>query len=253
MIMLSDISAALTIDEVASRLKNFPHDQYLYVGSIMRSIALAAGTIVLLEIALELKRYRLLLFPWVATLLACLVTITTWGRGLILTNSRANLLDTILPMFMGIVEVCMFTILSPRILLKHKSLKSIGGGLPEKGFKDWICWFVFFTIHTLLAVILVWNRISQTKVDEDFGKELRPLAEQYVTWMWHDLRGALFGTAVSAASALILLILFRRRKSLKWWCIGFTVFPMAILTGVMIEADHQREMTEAFVFTQSRK
>lgn len=219
----------------------------------MRSIALAAGTVVLLEILVNCRTYRLLLLPWLATLIACLVTITTWGRGLVLTNSRADLLDTVLPMLMGIAEVCMFTILSPRLLLRHEPQETHGQKLPEDSFRLWIYWFVFSTIHTFLAVILVGNRISQTNVAEDFCKELKPLAEEYITWMWSDLIGALFGTALSAASAFFLFIWFRKQKSLRGWCIGLTVLPIIILTSVVIRADHQRERTEAFIFALSRQ
>jgi hypothetical protein len=250
MTLVLTITNALMRDDIAIRLKNFPHDQYLYVGGFMRSIALFAGTVVLLEILVSWRRYRWLLLPWLATFLACLITMTTWGRGVLLANSPANLWDTVLPMLMGIVEVCMFAILSPRVLLQHKPVDDSIGALPAQSFTHWAYWFLFSTAHSLLAVFLVLNRISLTHPTSDFGVDLQPLAEQYMGWMWNDVRGASFGTVLSLVSAFVLL---RRPKSLLGWSIGLTVIPVVVFTLVSVQADHQRKITNDFIFAQAQK
>jgi hypothetical protein len=244
------ITNALTPDEIAARLKSFPHDQYLYVGGFMRSIALAAGTIVLLEIFGNWRKYRWLLFPWIATLLACLVTITTWGRGVLLANSPANILDAVLPMLIGIVEVCMFTILSPRILLQRESDTTSDGVLPPRSFRHWAYWFVFSAMHAFLAVFLVWNRMSLTHVDLDFSADLRSLGLEYVGWMKGDVIGASVGTVLSAVSACILL---RKKKNTLRWSVALTLIPIVVFVCVSVQADHQRSRTNDVIFAQDHK
>src|SRR6266487_3856601 len=98
------MSSTLTVEQLQIRLSQFPHDQYLYIGGFMRSVALAAGTLVLMEILLQFRRYGVRLLPWTVAFGAILVTLTTWGRGVLLTNSRANVFDAILPILMGITE-----------------------------------------------------------------------------------------------------------------------------------------------------
>jgi hypothetical protein len=44
------MSSQLTVDQLATRLNNFPYERYLYIGGFMRSVAWAAGTIVLLQL-----------------------------------------------------------------------------------------------------------------------------------------------------------------------------------------------------------
>src|SRR2546421_715740 len=140
------MSEPLNIDTVSTRLTNFPHDRYLYIGGFMRSVALAAGTLVLIKIALDFKNYRPRLLPWVAALLATMVTLLTWGRGILLTNARANVLDAIIPTLMGITEFCLFAILLPQENLSDQKPAT------EQKFEPWYLWFLVLAIHTLLAV-----------------------------------------------------------------------------------------------------
>lgn len=107
------MSSTLTVDDIANRLTNFPHDRYLYIGGFMRSVAWAAGTIVLLRILRSDKKYWPRLLPWVGSFLATMVTLMTWGRGILLTNSSANVWDSVFPTLMGIVEFCLFAVLAP--------------------------------------------------------------------------------------------------------------------------------------------
>src|SRR5713101_4187506 len=98
------MSSQLQLSDLASRLNNFPHDRYLYIGGFMRSVAWAAGTIVLLHILRNFPKYFPRLLPWALSFVATMLTLTTWGRGILLTNSRANKWDSFFPMFMGITE-----------------------------------------------------------------------------------------------------------------------------------------------------
>jgi hypothetical protein len=105
------MSSEITAHDIAVRLANFPHDRYLYVGGVMRSVAWAAGTVVLLQILR--RRYWPRLLPWLVAFLSTMITLMTWGRGILFTNSRANEWDSVTTTLMGIAEFCLFAVLMP--------------------------------------------------------------------------------------------------------------------------------------------
>ncbi len=109
------MSEALNREVVKQRLLDFPRDNYLYIGNIVRGVALYWGSVVLLEILGRFDEEWPRLVPWVASLMAVLLTYTTWGRGVILTNSRADLWDTAFPLLLGIDEFCLFGVLSSQV------------------------------------------------------------------------------------------------------------------------------------------
>lgn len=243
------MSSTLTVQEVAHRLGQFPHDRYLYIGGFMRSVALAAGTFVLLEIVLNYKKYRLRLLPWIAALLATMITLTTWGRGVLLTNSRANLLDAVLPTLMGIVEFCLFAILAPR--LNKNGHDTVLG----KGVEPWHLWPFFNATHVGLAVLLVSNRIWNTDPVADYVPELQPLAREYMEWMRGDRIGAGITTLILIIVGLITLSLVRKAthnhaRSQRYWrtYVVLSCVPILVYTFVIVMAEKQRQRADEYVF-----
>jgi hypothetical protein len=234
----------INVDEVASRLQAFPHDTYLYVGSFMRSVALAAGAFVLLEIV-ACKKYWWRLLPWSAAMMATTVTLTTWGRGVLFTNSRANIGDSILPLLMGVVEVCLFAILSPSEYWKRSDPPTIA-------FGSWRYFPFIHATHALLAVGLIINRLSQTS-PEDFSPMLQPLGIDYVTWMKNDLRGAVAGVVVFSLLGVLALYLaklhakFQGRRRYGVEVAALAIIPMIIYLGVVYQSDKQRQRADTFV------
>jgi hypothetical protein len=244
------MSLPLTVDQVVQRLNNFPHDNYLYIGGFMRSVALAAGTFVLLEILLNFRRYWPRLLPWLASLLAVLVTLMTWGRGILLTNSKANIWDAVLPLLMGITEFVLFAILAPQKRYDSEPVE-------YKPIQPWNYWFFAHAIHGLLAFFLVWNRISNTDVVRDFQPELRPLGAEYLQWIKLDRIGAFKGFAMFTVLGILTLLLARRvqarpPKRLHYlWCGIFCLLPLVplgIYCKVVYDAEKQRERTDQVVF-----
>lgn len=242
------MSSTLTVHEVASRLSQFPHDRYLYIGGFMRSVALAAGTFVLLEIVLNYKRYRLRLLPWLAALLATTITLTTWGRGVLLTNSRANVFDAILPTLMGIVEFCLFAILAPRLEKNGHDM------VIAKGVQPWHLWPFFNAAHVGLAVLLVSNRIWNTDPAADFVPELRPLAGEYMQWMRGDRVGAALTTLGLIILGLATIALVRKaathNQPKRYWRLYaiLSLLPILMYSFVIVMAEKQRQRTDEYVF-----
>jgi len=245
------MSTPLTPEAVAARLLSYPHDTYLYVGSFMRSVALAAGALVLLEI-LSHKRYWWRLLPWVACLLATIITLMTWGRGVLLTNSKSNIWDAILPLLMGISEFCLFAILSPKEYWHPAT--PVRAMQEDDELGSWRYWLFVHAIHALLAVGLVANRLAQTDPVLDFDGRLRPLALEYVGWMKEDLRGAAFGTVIFSLLGLLTLYLAKRekrahKKRYVRIVAALSLVPIIIYSMVTYQAGKQRDRTDEFVST----
>jgi hypothetical protein len=243
------MSAPITVEQVAIRLNNFPHDTYLYLGGFMRSVAWAAGTLVLLEILTNFNKYRLRLLPWVASMLATVVTVSTWGRGVLLTNSRASLGDMFFPILMGIAEFCLFAVLSPQRILGDQDDT-------DNGAKLWHYWFFAQAIHALLAAFLVLNRIYHTDPVNDFDKTLQPLATEYMEWMRGDVIGASIGTVMFTGLGVLTVYLMRRsqkspdrRRLFNAICAGLVLIPIFIYSMVIYQANQQRQRTDEYVFS----
>jgi hypothetical protein len=236
------MSSPITLPEVAERLINFPLDRYLYIGSIMRGIAWAAATYVLLELLINPKKYWPRLLPWFASFLATMVTLTTWGRGVLLTNSRANVWDSVLPTLMGIVEFLLFAILAPRENSDSK-----------RDAEPWNFWFFALGTHALLAVLLVQNRISNTDILKDFEPKLQSLATEYMQWMYADRLGATIGAILFFLFGLLMVFVARRFhvfRSWKAYGILFSVLsliPIIIYSNVVSQAESQRQRTDEVV------
>ncbi len=249
------MSSQLTVDELAARLNSFPYDRFLYIGSFMRSVAWAAGTVVLLEIVRHRTDYLPRLLPWLVSFLATMVTLMTWGRGVLFTNSRANLGDSIFPTLMGILEFCLFAILAPPGIF--------GGGGTSVGFNAatrfgrflgnlhaWHFWFFVLAAHTALAVLLVKNRIDQTDIANDFDPKLSTLANSYMNWMKADKSGAWTATKASLFFGVLMIFTIHIFKSYeKGWIHVISaivypalfVLPILNLGRVIIDAERQRQ------------
>src|SRR5882672_1420407 len=113
--------------DVAERLRNYTLNNYLYLGSIVKGIALYFATLALMQIFTEADWKRAPL--WVAPFAAILVSYMTWGRGVLVTNSRSNIADAVFPLLMGIVEFFLFG-----VLLSNKDHPHF-----------WLNWFLFMS------------------------------------------------------------------------------------------------------------
>ena len=226
----------LTSKEVAERLRNYPRDNYLYIGSIVKGTALAAATLVALAIFSDLRTHWPRIAPWFASLMAITVSYMTWGRGVLLTNARSNLLDSIFPLMMGLVEFLLFGLLLPD---------------KERPFL-WHHWFSILGLHSLLAVLLIQNRLKNTILEEDFSPNLFPLGLELVKWLRKDQIGAGIATVSS-------LIIWLAMITVGWPYLGppyadLTHTVLAGLAGILLllpilSADHQRHYVDKFVST----
>lgn len=229
----------LTREDVATRLKNYQRDGYLYIGGFMKSVTFAAGTIVLIEILSHETEIWLRLPLWIVSLMATLLSYLTWGRGTLLINSRGNLQDAVLPLFMGITEFLLFALLSFGSIANETA---------------WRWWFAALAADFFIGALITWNREKITHLTEDFAPDIRNLGKEMAQWVQNDRRGAVKGLILAGPVACIAPFV---PDPWQWVYPASSVF-FAIFFGRAIKAaNRQRERIEEIIFekpkTRSRK
>jgi|GEM_PF-3470714 len=236
--------------DLISRLHDYPKDNYLFIGSVIKGVAVGFAGLVLLQIVSSPLSEWIKLGPWIASVVVILVSYMTWGRGVILTNARANVWDTVFPLSMGIVEIFLFA-----MLLDNKDHPDVQSQLV-------IDWLAVVGIHTLLAVGLVLNRLRLTDVDKDFTSNLKSLATQYRHWMWGDVIGASVVALVAVCSCLYEhWRIYKQCPSSFWVLQGISTLPKSfwkvhsltalgfagVLWGVVLKANKERNAIDKYV------
>lgn len=228
--MKDELSASI----LSERVRNFAYNQYQYIYGIMKGIALATATIVVLP---AFWNYTDSFFPrlsfWFASFGAILVTHSTTARGILLANHKYNLFDSTLAIILGFFEFLLFVILQP--FTEYPNL--------------WHHWYLVFGIHVCIAGSLVTNRLAQVDVENDFAPSLQKLGITYREWLRSDRKGA-FTTGV----VFIIIWFFVVRLGLlsKQW--GDTahilsgVIAFVLMMRVVRVAESQRIEIAQFVF-----
>jgi hypothetical protein len=187
----------LTIPEVADRLRDYSRENYLLLANVIKGLVLGSATITAIGIASDVPDNWPKLSAFACSGAAMLVSYVTWTRGVLLTNSRSNTHDAVLPLVMGGIEMSLFAILNTKT--------------------GWHFWFFALAMHSFLAVLLVRNRINNT-LKEDFDSKLSELRirEKYIGWMKQDVAGATAGTVASVLFGAITYLLFWKSGQRVW-------------------------------------
>jgi hypothetical protein len=192
---------ALKTEDVADRLRDYARENYLLLANVIKGVVLGSATVTAVGIASHPGHNWQKISPFICSGAATFISYVTWTRGVLLTNSRVNTRDTVLPLVMGGVEVSLFGILNTK------------GAFPA----PWHFWFFLLSLHSLLAVFLVINRIKNTR-REDFDPKLRELVyDDYRAWMKKDVIGALVGTFLSFVFGLVTLFLWWKADQRVWF------------------------------------
>jgi hypothetical protein len=179
------------------------------------------------------------------------------GEGVLLTNSKADIWDSVLPTLMGITEFCLFAILAPRIfgVLKPQENNDKQKVQSESEIEPWHYWFFVLALHADLAVLLVLNRIYLTDKVNDFAPELQDLASQYIGWMKMDVIGAGGSCVAFIIFGLWTRRLMRKRqkhqdrKIYSRIFVVLTLLPIIVYGKVILDAESQRQQTDKAVFS----
>ncbi|HEY0467418.1 MAG TPA: hypothetical protein VGC79_24630 [Polyangiaceae bacterium] len=216
---------------IEDRLKSFTPDNYLYVYGIMKGIALGVGAIIVLPFLDDLPTLLPRLSLWLASIAVLMVSHTTAARGILLTSFRYSWLDTLLPLAIGIVECLLFTILQP-----------------SKESPDlWQHWYFLMAAHMFLVVLLVLNRLTQTR-EEDFDPVLHPLVNRYRSWMKWDILGAgVLGICTVAIGIAINVILLPQWPRVVWWQFIVGTLLVFVMAFVVAKAESERREIIEFI------
>lgn len=206
-------------DRLASRVIDFTRDDYLSLAAVVQSGVLALAALILvrlLENPVDPSRF----LTWAASLSLVFVTHTTWRRGALFASGRHHVLDSILPILLGLTEFLCFAILERS----------------KQGFPEWDDWSLAISAWGLVAALLIANRVRQSK-DEDFEEALRPLLSEYRGWLGSDLRGAIF-VAFSSAVFWGVIQIWEPRGG--WVHFTFAFAVLATSTIVLWQIDKQQ-------------
>ncbi len=214
-----------------SRLKNYPHDNYLYLGSILKGVAVYFAALVGLDILWKRKFWMIV--PWIAAFAAINVSYMKWGRGILLTNSRANLFDTLFPLGMGLVEFSLFALLAIELFLPVHT---------DQQRPPWFrWWFLALSMHGFLAVALVLNRLYYMNIETEFEQPLAAVASKLKSWMWADVGDA---AAVGIGSLIVWVALSKKWFQEKGALIAAAIAAV-VLFCVALQADSERRSIDS--------
>ncbi len=228
------MSFPLTRDDVITRLRDYPRENFVFIGSVFKGIALTVAGLVLLQILTNLRLEWIRLTPWIASMVAVFVTHITWNRGIILTNARSNILDMVFPMAVGVAEFFLFA-----ILLQDKDHPTL-----------WLNWLLCSGIHTAFGGAVASNRLHVTIAERDFDKEIRALGLRYLHWIRQDRFEALAIVGLELiAWALIRFAVLRRGHEHRAGIIQFAICVVltAGLISVIVRSNQEREEIDEYV------
>jgi hypothetical protein len=237
----------LNAKEVAHRLQGYSRENYLLLANVIKGVVLGTATLSAIHIMADLGNNWQKITPFICSTAAAITSYVTWTRGVLLTNSRSNTRDSVIPLLMGGVEISLFAV-----------LQNDGPFI-----KPWHFWFSILGLHALLAVWLVKNRLKNTS-PEDFAPDLRDFAKaEYEEWMKKDIVAAGKGFVMSSVFFGITCFLWatagRRLGFLhvgsEWgnWALFILSIPPAFSIGnVARVATRQLEKLDAEVSKQIR-
>jgi len=229
---------ALGNDEIGRRLHEYARNNYVFLGNVTKGVALAIATSILLQILSDFQSEWVRATLWLTSFLGILVTYMTWDIGSLLSNSRANILDSLLPLLMGMVEFLLFGIL---IKSDNKELTLL-----------WFNWFGCLGLHALFGAIIIHNRISVTNFSDDFVDIT--LARLYHAW----LKQCRIGASCLSIAALITWCFLRywalhryqihTCEILQFW---ITIQFMSILMKVVFDTNRFKYETDEQALKES--
>jgi hypothetical protein len=194
----------LTSKEVADRLRDYSRENYLLLANVIKGVVLASATVTAIHVLTDLPHNWQKITAFACSGAAAFISYITWTRGVLLSNSRSNTRDVVLTFVMGGSEVLLFSFLCTDC------------GFPA----PWHFWFFVLAAHSGLAVLLVKNRIRNTRPD-DFDQELLELVhDDFVHWMKDDILGASIGTGISVLAGCLICLF--------WWKAGQRIFFIPI-------------------------
>jgi hypothetical protein len=199
----------LTRSEIVERLHVHPLQNYALISNVAKGIALGAAGLVLLQILSNLEANWMRLLPWAASLAAILLSYLKLSQGILVSNNRTNVRDSLLPLLMSVVELLLFAVLA----------------VDKDSPYAWLNWPAFLAAHSFLAAALLHSRIGLVDLQRDFThdaseEDVSQLAGEYGSWLKSDR----LETSLAAILQFVFWIVQRfwiGPKSSVWLVTGF--------------------------------
>ena len=174
--------------EFQKRLSSQVYVLYTNYSFLIKSGVFTVAALSLFHIVAASPEFEIgrLLF-WLVSFAFCLVTISTWSRGCVMTNAKARIFDVILPLGIAIPEYLLFIVLDPTAVSS----------------KAWNSWYLMLAIHAAFGLAITSYRLRLTDIQMDFDEELQPLARDYLQWIKLDRLGAACGVLLNLTIYLI--------------------------------------------------
>ena len=111
----------------------------------------------------------------------------------------------------------------------------------------WHFWFFVLALHSLLAVMLIRNRIQNTH-PEDFDPKLRELIyKTYRSWLKKDAAGATAGMIMSGAFGVLTLLLWSKTQYGDWVMAFLPGIPLFIILYFTQKATRQLQELDRLI------
>jgi hypothetical protein len=208
-------------------VRDHTKEAYLLTYNVMKGVALANAAYTLSHMITDGVHWSAYIL-WCASLSALLVSHSTTMTGILLSTSRRNPLDSILPFALSVAEFLLFSTLFT----------------PGPKFGDvspvWRVWYTTYGAWSLTACFLILNRVLQTKIS-DVDPQDRPLLELMSSFrktLWANFCAA----GVLGGVWLVVGVLLKRLPLIAPKVHGFLGgFVLLTMAGVLMknEFDHR--------------
>lgn len=219
----------LTKTDIIERLHNHPLQNYALIANVAKGIALATGSLVLLQIFSQIETAWMRLIPWAASMALVLTSYMKWNRGILVSNARTNIQDNLFPFMMGVVEFLLFGVLS--IEKDSNPLR-------------WLNWCACASAHFFVGTAIVHNRIRLAHPNEDFGDDISSLRREYLCWLKADrlqtICGGILAAAVSTLNVLWIIPSYGTRAGTYIVCSFALIIAFAAWKPIS-DANRERE------------
>lgn len=221
----------IDLEEITSRLKAHPRENYTFIYSIMKGATLANAAWTL-GIFLQGRNPFLIPFLfWVVSFAAMLLTYNTTTVGTLLAGFRITFRDTILPFILAIFEFLLFSILQQETTIPY--------------------WYLVFAGFTLSTSLIIHSIIRKLKPDE-YELPVRNLIKTYADGMKRDRKHSIILFLFSSVVGLLNLFFIPLYATWQqWYWVPSIVIGVILATGLYQQEAARRAIAD-FVVQQQR-
>ena len=192
--------------EFKHRAKDLGGENLKFIFSIIKAISISAATIVSFNILIDkgspnsqmsFSDFWLRIIFWIDSSIGLIVTYNGAMLGTLFLSHIPKNKETILIFSLCTFEFLLFAILSANFFLEHKKEVLTFFSID---IINW--WFLLFAIYCFLANRILINAVSNIKIDNFKGAEIREFVKQYKQTLQAEVKESLV-TAIISLTAFV--------------------------------------------------